>query len=166
MSNNFRSVKSVAEQLSDLTVTNDVTVRQRLYVKDLIATRVFNLPDGKTIQSKTFTFDAPHTTANVITGASLDATKDATIVAAEITHDGTVSVDIGTGTGTTADATSIFAAVPSGTRRVSSAFSQTLGSSGSPVTATLTAGDELVAKASSGTSSVNDVELTVHYYLD
>lgn len=163
MSNStFKNVKNVAEQLSDLAVTSDVTVHQRLYAKDLIATQVFNIPDGKSVQSKVFSFSAPHAAAAAISGASLDATKDAKIVAAELTHAGGIdTVDIGNA-GASAD--NIFSAAPEGTRRVSSAFSQALGSNGSADPVSLGPGDELFAKAS-GAAGIACV-LTVHYYLE
>lgn len=158
----FKKVKSVAEQFSDLSVTKDVTVHQRLHVKDLIATQVFNIPEGKKIEWKTFDFTAPATTVADISGASLDADKTAHIVAAELTHDGaggsaTVSI------GKNASATDIFAGAQAGTRRVSSAFSQQLGSTGSADPVELPAGDKLKAV---GTVAVAGCQLKVYYYVD
>ena len=159
----FKNVKSVAEQFSDLSVTKDVTVHQRLHVKDLIATQVFNIPEGKKIEWKTFDFTAPATTAADISGASLDAVKTAHIVAAELTHDGGDDGSATVSIGKNANATDIFAGAQAGTRRVSSAFSQQLGSTGSADPVELPAGDELKAV---GTAAVAGCQLKVYYYVD
>jgi hypothetical protein len=159
----FKSVKSVAEPFSELAVTKDVTVHQRLYVKDLITTSVFNIPGDKSIQSKSFTFTASGSFSGENTALKLDETSAVQIVAAEITHNGgtntTSTVSVGTDSNHT---TNIFNAAPTGTNRVSSAFSQTLGSNGSAAPVTLADNTGLFVGA---TGDISGIKLTVHYYI-
>lgn len=162
----FKSVKSVDEHFSDLNVSGNAVVHERLYVKDLVATNVLNVPAGKQIVPKEFDITLNGTTAtssNVV----VDTANNVNIIAAEITHNGSVTVSTSTvNVGTAAaSATNIFNGAPAGTHRVSSAYSQILGSSGSASPLQLSANSSLYLVGANGASGNTVVKLTVYYYV-
>lgn len=155
----FKSVKSVTEQFSDLNVSGDAVIHERLFVKDLIATIIL---DGQEIMSKTFPFTLIQANEQS-TGFVVDSSNNVEIVAAEITHDGSANntgkVDLGVSGNT------IFTGAPAGTHRVSGVYSQQLGSSGSVLTRSLTAGDSLLIGANNSPQNNTIGSFTVYYYL-
>lgn len=149
----FKSVKSVTEQFSDLNVSGDAVIHERLFTKDLVATNVVHAPAGKVIKEKLLvvTLNGLNEVTPTWTHAALK------IVAAEITGTVTGVIDVGI----TSAGTQIFdgASPPA---RVSSVFSQSLGESGSPLTVSLPENAGLYINPSD--SSTVDITVKLYYY--
>ena len=164
MSNDtFRNIKSI-EQVSELTVSGSAVIHDKFFVKDLVASNVVYAPNGKMLKDKVFEveFTVEGAGANVVSPWKHPSLK---VVASEVE---VKSGDIGTETvsvGSTALGTDIFnAATPPA--RVSSIYSQSLGTSGSPSNISFVEDGDMHARLSAAPTSNSVVQIRVLYYED
>jgi len=151
----FKSVRSVDDQFSELNVSGNAVIHDRLLVNDLVATSIVHAPVGKTLKQK----ELSGVLAGVVPVEVSWVHPALQIVAAELESDATVQVSVGNASG----GRQIFngASAPS---RVSSVYSQTLGSSGVPNKVSVAQNGSLWI-AGSG-ASTDSVSLKVYYYED
>lgn len=165
----FRNVKSIDEQLSDLRRASSLlsaVVRESLFVKDLGATSVLYAPAGKTL--KEVTLDA---TLNGTTDVEVPWTHPSVrVVAAELSSDTSASISLGTISsyiddlnGNSATSTQLFKLAASFPARVSSVYSQSLGSNGSPLEVPVAENGPLYVVADAA-AATEDVKIKVYYY--
>ena len=157
MSNeSFKNVKSVDEQFSELAVSGNASVYKRLFVNDLVASQVVYAPPGKELKE--------HELSGTLTGSTevtLTWTHPALeIVAAELKADAAVAGKLDLGK--TAGGQEVMG-VASPPARVSSVYSQALGSSGKPISVPLSANAPLFI-LSDNDGDTAGVTVKVYYY--
>jgi hypothetical protein len=150
----FRNVKSIDEQLSDLKVSGRAVIHDSLFVKELVASNVVYAPVGKTL--KEVTLDA---TLNGTTEVTVAWVHPAVrVVAAELSSETSASISLGNAS----SGTQLFALASSFPARVSSVYSQSLGSVGSPIEVPVAENDPLYMVADAAASE--EVKIKVYYY--
>ena len=149
----FRNVRSVDEQFSDLNVSGNAVVHDRLLVKDLVASTILLVPAGKTLKTKELSGNLENARSKVVPWLH----PPLEIVAAELFSDASVNISVGSASA----GTQIFN-LASAPARVSSAYSQPLGSSGSPANVSLNQDVSLHIVANA--SSTDIVTVKVYYY--
>ena len=150
----FRNVRSVDEQFSDLNVSGNAVVHDRLLVKDLVASTILLVPAGKTLKTKELSGNLENARSKVVPWLH----PPLEIVAAELFSDASESISVYENGGNDGV---IFqdALAPA---RVSSAYSQPLGSSGSPANVSLDQDVSLyIGTVDHITANVN---LKIYYY--
>jgi len=159
MSNeSFKSVKSVDEQFSELAVSGNAFVHKRLYVNDLVATQVVNAPPGKELKEHELEGTLNGTTSVTLAWAVHPVLE---IVAVELKAVGSVAGAINVGNAAGGAQLMSGASPPA---RVSSVYSQSLGSSGSSASVSITANGSLYIESDNVADTSVDVTVKVYYY--
>jgi len=160
----FKNVKSVDEHFSDLNVSGNAVVHERLFVKDLVATNVVHAGEN---EIKDVSFDVTFNAGNAgNAGDDVQTTwthPALEVVAAEVSLVsgtlGSTTVEVGSG----ATAKDIFnTADPPA--RVSSVYSQALGESGSPSNVPFVKDGPIHARLSTGVTAPNEIVLRIKVF--